>query len=250
MPPANSCQRPALVVSDDATFVGRIFDLWSKDDQGPLFRVLRSDTCVACRPADYEFVVMGGLRPEVRASVLQVFRSSNTPLIVIGEEGEVLRETEAEFLNLVRLDLLPSWDELLFALAAEVGCRSRAQMQASQVEHEASTLQREAALGRYIIEMRHNLNNALTSVLGNTELLLLDESRLEPGERKQIETIRGMTLRMHETLQRFSALERERQSASLPDEDRNAFARITQARLTKKLPEECRRLQMHAAGAD
>ena len=29
-----------------------------------------------------------------------------------------------------------------------------------------STLEREAALGRYMFEMRHGLNNALTSVLG------------------------------------------------------------------------------------
>jgi signal transduction histidine kinase len=60
--------------------------------------------------------------------------------------------------------------------------------------------------------MRHSLNNALTSVLGNSELLLLDPDALaplDPKARNQIDTIRNMALRMHEILQRFSSLEKE-----------------------------------------
>ncbi len=58
-------------------------------------------------------------------------------------------------------------------------------------------------------EMLHNLNNALTSVLGNSELLLLEPASLSPGPQSQIETIRNMALRMNEILQRFSSLEKE-----------------------------------------
>ena len=57
--------------------------------------------------------------------------------------------------------------------------------------------------------MRHSLNNALTSVLGNSELLLLEPETLSAGARSQIETVRNMALRMHEILQRFSSLEKE-----------------------------------------
>jgi signal transduction histidine kinase len=57
--------------------------------------------------------------------------------------------------------------------------------------------------------MRHNLNNALTSVLGNSELLLLEPGSLSAPARSQMETIRSMALRMHEILQRFSSLEKE-----------------------------------------
>jgi signal transduction histidine kinase len=53
------------------------------------------------------------------------------------------------------------------------------------------------------------LNNTLTSVLGNSELLLLEPGSLSAGTRSQIETIRNMSLRMHEILQRFSSLEKE-----------------------------------------
>jgi signal transduction histidine kinase len=60
-----------------------------------------------------------------------------------------------------------------------------------------------------MLEMRHSLNNALTSVLGNSELLLLDPGQLSAAARSQIETIRNMSLRMHEVMQRFSSLEKE-----------------------------------------
>jgi signal transduction histidine kinase len=60
-----------------------------------------------------------------------------------------------------------------------------------------------------MLEMRHTLNNTLTCVLGNSELLLLEPGSLSAGARSQIETIRNMSLRMHEILQRFSSLEKE-----------------------------------------
>jgi signal transduction histidine kinase len=60
-----------------------------------------------------------------------------------------------------------------------------------------------------MLEMRHSLNNALTSVLGNSDLLLLEPGSLSAQTRAQIETIRNMTLRIHEIMQRFSSLEKE-----------------------------------------
>jgi signal transduction histidine kinase len=60
--------------------------------------------------------------------------------------------------------------------------------------------------------MRHGLNNALTSVLGNSELLLLEPESLPPLAppiRSQVDTIHNMALRIHEIMQRFSSLEKE-----------------------------------------
>jgi len=66
--------------------------------------------------------------------------------------------------------------------------------------------------------MRHGLNNALTSVLGNSDLLLLEPGSLSAPARAQIETIRNMALRIHEVLQRFSSLEKEMNVAALQAE--------------------------------
>ena len=81
-----------------------------------------------------------------------------------------------------------------------------------QVEHEA-------LLGLYMLEMRHNLNNALTSVLGNSDLLLLEPGSFSAQTRAQIETIRNMTLRIHEIMQRFSSLAIEIQVAEKQSQD-------------------------------
>src|SRR5436309_91114 len=79
----------------------------------------------------------------------------------------------------------------------------------SEFSRANKTLEREATLGRYMLEMRHTMNNALTSVLGNSELLLIEPGSLSAAGRSQLETIRNMAVRLHEILQRFSSIEKE-----------------------------------------
>jgi len=64
-------------------------------------------------------------------------------------------------------------------------------------------------LGRYMIEMRPGINNALTSAIGNADLLLLEPGQLSPECRDQIRTIHAMALRLNEVMQRFSSLAAE-----------------------------------------
>jgi signal transduction histidine kinase len=101
------------------------------------------------------------------------------------------------------------WLEILVLAAAEAVHRSLAEARARALESACSVLKREATLGRYMLEMRHSMNNALTSVLGNSDLLLLEPGSFSAQAQAQIETIRNMTLRMNEILQRFSSLEKE-----------------------------------------
>ena len=66
-----------------------------------------------------------------------------------------------------------------------------------------------ATLGRYMLEMRPSVNNALTSMLGNADLLLLEPGQISPQCREQIHTIHAMGLRLNEIIQRFSSLAAE-----------------------------------------
>jgi signal transduction histidine kinase len=102
-----------------------------------------------------------------------------------------------------------NWLDTLVLVAGEILHRVAAEADARRFEQANASLERQALLGRYMLEMRHTLNNTLTSVLGNSELLLLEPGSLSSGARSQIETIRNMSLRMHEILQRFSSLEKE-----------------------------------------
>ena len=73
----------------------------------------------------------------------------------------------------------------------------------------AQVREREAALGRYMLDVRHSFNNALTSVLGHSELLLLEPGALPAQTRDQVETIHTMALQLCEVMRRFSLLESE-----------------------------------------
>jgi hypothetical protein len=53
------------------------------------------------------------------------------------------------------------------------------------------------------------MNNALTSLLGNAELLLLEPGGLSAQSLAQIKTIHTMALRINEVMQRFSSLASE-----------------------------------------
>jgi signal transduction histidine kinase len=98
-------------------------------------------------------------------------------------------------------------------LAAEMLRRLDSSNRARRAEQTVAKLEHEATLGRYVKDVRHGLNNALTSVLGNAELLLLDPSRYSEEIKDQFETIHTMSLRMHEMLYRISSLEHEMKCA-------------------------------------
>ena len=84
---------------------------------------------------------------------------------------------------------------------------------ARRAERAAAKNEPHATLGRYILEMNHSVNNALTSMLGNAELLLLEPGQLSSQSLAQIKTIHSMALRINEVMQRFSSLASERQEA-------------------------------------
>jgi hypothetical protein len=91
-----------------------------------------------------------------------------------------------------------NWLNVLVPAAGEAVLRAGAEARARAAEDACATLEREAMLG-----------NALTSLLGNSDLLLIEPGSLSAQARAQIETIRNMTLRIHEVMQRFSSLEKE-----------------------------------------
>lgn len=207
--------RPALIVSDDPSFVASIVERWGADAQSPSLQIVGSGACAAYQAELFAFVLIGGLPANICTQVLATFRPSKSPLILVGCEDVTLTAAERNSSRVLTVPVIPSWRDLLLATAGEVARRSDAQARARRAERENAELRCDATLGRYIIDTRHNLNNALTSVLGNAELLLLDEEKISVSERKQIETIRLMAVRMHETLQRFSSLEKELRASSI-----------------------------------
>jgi signal transduction histidine kinase len=113
----------------------------------------------------------------------------------------------------VHIPLREDWAQTLLLVAGESLKRAEALRMARQAERLAAKNENDATLGRYMLEMKHSVNNALTSVLGNAELLLLEPGQLSSQSLAQIKTIHSMALRINEIVQRFSSLAGEMREA-------------------------------------
>ena len=117
------------------------------------------------------------------------------------------------------------WADVAAALAHETALRLEAQAQAADAKQKLREAERFAALGRFIAEARHGLGNALTGVMGHSELLLLEAGKDLDGEaRAQVETIHAMSLKIHETFHRLSSLDVELRLAERQAEREQAGA--------------------------
>jgi len=204
-----------LIVSDDPSFPSAVTAHWQSERDVPVFTLMTSDLCHALDPETFDMAIVSGLRRGTLPGVRSAVKLADKPAILVLEENcstAELREARAAGIAFRKHE---SWLDTLLALASEVLRRCEAVERAQSAEQASAVSTVEATLGRYILDVRHNLNNALTSVLGNSELLL-ERGLLSSLARAQAEAIHGMALRIHETLQRFSSLENElRQSPAV-----------------------------------
>jgi hypothetical protein len=105
------------------------------------------------------------------------------------------------------------WPAIAGLVGREILRRHQAEVRARDAENTSAAAQGEATLGRFMVEMRTNINNALTTVLGNAELLI-QEPGLPATVQSQADAIRNMALRLHEVFQRFTSIETELNVAS------------------------------------
>jgi len=198
-----------LIVSDDPEFARTIMAWWQSENNIPAFTVMKGDLCQKLDAESFEVAIVGAVRQTVLASVLKALDSLTKPVLFVSDGGQSVETVRASQLRVMVLHRYEGWLDALVLVVSEASRHCQALASAIRAEEANVLLKRQATLGRYILEMRHSLNNALTSVLGNSELLLLEPETLSAGARSQIETVRNMDLRMHEILQRFSSLEKE-----------------------------------------
>jgi len=180
----------------------------------PTFTMLSGELWPRFAVDVFDIAIVGELRRELLSVVLEPLHSTAQPIFCVCRESataQLVHERWPRISILRNSDSLETthWLDTLVLAASEAVHRARAEARARCAEQSCAALERQAMLGRYMIEMRHSLNNALTSVLGNSDLLLLEPGSFSAQTRAQIETIRNMTLRIHEIMQRFSSLEKE-----------------------------------------
>ena len=201
-------QPTVLVISDDVEFSRSITARWQMERHVPMFTLLSGDLWP--RSIDnFAVAIVGPLRRELLSVVLEPLHSTQQPLFCICQDAPTAQLVRHRWPRASVLCSDENWINVLIPAAGEAVLRAGAEARARASEEACATLERQAMLGRYMLDMRHGLNNALTSLLGNSDLLLIEPGSLSAQARAQIETIRNMTLRIHEVMQRFSSLEKE-----------------------------------------
>ena len=198
-----------LIISDEVDFSRRITARWQMERNVPTFTLLSGDLWPRFAVDIFDVAIVGDLRRDLLSVVLEPLHSTGQPIFCLCQDAATAQLVHERWPRISILRHSEHWLETLVLAAGEAVHRSRAESRARAAEISCATLDRQATLGRYMVEMRHNLNNALTSVLGNSDLLLLEPGSFSAQTRAQIETIRNMTLRIHEIMQRFSSLEKE-----------------------------------------
>ena len=242
-------QATALIISDDADFSRAVMDRWQGERNAPAFTLMGGDICRDLDGDGFDLAIVGALPSEILSAVFKALDPVGKPVLFVRDENQAHDQTRQIHPGVRVMQQREGWLDTLVLVATEILLLGYATARAQRAEHARKSLEQQAALGRYMLEMRHTLNNSLTSVLGNSELLLLEYGSAKPGSakpgsaktgsaktgsirlrpiqsgpiksgslesgslslgaRSQLETIRNMAERMHEILRRFSSIEKE-----------------------------------------
>ena len=202
-------QSTVLIISDDADFSRAVMDRWQGERNAPAFTLMSGDICRDLDADGFDLAVVGPVRPDILPAVFKALEPAGNPVVFVGDGTQSTHKARQMQPRINILQQHEGWLDALVLVSTEVLRHGQTLARAQRAEQSVKSLERQAALGRYMLDVRHTLNNALTSVLGNSELLLLEPGSLSVASRSQIETIRNMAVRMHEILQRFSSIEKE-----------------------------------------
>jgi signal transduction histidine kinase len=196
---------PVLVITDDASFARMVVARWQAERRLPVLTQASSDVGEAAAIDGYALAIIGPVRPGALDPLVRGLEATSAAICVCGalEELDSLGPSHTE---IPCLPLRDGWLDTLMLLSSEILRRLAAESRACHAERAVAKRRLELTLGRSMREMSHVVNDALTSLLGNADLLLLAPEALSGQSREQARTIRAMALRLSEVLQHFSSL--------------------------------------------
>lgn len=212
-----------LILASDPAFSRNITSNWPQDPapnfDGPEFIVLDEGFSRGLQGSHYDLAIADASSVETKEDHRKPLnkrlnKDLKQALVVAGKPAILIHsDPSLDFYNIrgavLELRREPgNWPVIVGLIGREILRRRQAELRAHDAESACAAAQAEATLGRYMVEMRTNVNNALTTVLGNSELLVL-EPGLPATVQAQADTIRNMALRLHEVFQRFSSIEKE-----------------------------------------
>ena len=199
----------ALILTDDAEFARLLTACWQTERQLPGLSVVPSDLWQSGDPVGCDLIVIGPLKMQRPADLLSSIAPSAAVILCAPCDSKELTQLRQRYPRLLHVPVRDDWAQVVLLVAGESLRRTEALRLAKQSEQRATQNANDAVLGRYMTDMKHSVNNAMTSLLGNAELLLLEPGELSAQSLAQIKTIHTMALRINEIMQRFSSLASE-----------------------------------------
>ncbi len=196
-----------LILSSDRAFSRELTQVWPAGHETPEFVLLEEDHRRELPRDTYDLAIAHAGSPEKHAALSLALTAARKPAILVHSDVDAC--ACAIHGPIVELRRDPhAWPAMAAVLGQEILRRLQAESRAAESNLLQAGADAEATLGRYMAQMYPTINNALTSALGNAELLLL-EPGLPAPVLAQVDTIHNMALRLHEVFQRFSSLEKE-----------------------------------------
>jgi signal transduction histidine kinase len=202
-----------LILTDETDFARLLTACWQAEKHAPGITVLGSDLWRDHEPLPHDLVVVGPLREGKLSEILRSLEPAKALILCAPADSRELSHLRTKYPRLVHVPLREDWTQTLLLVAGESLRRTQALRLARQAESKAARNEQYATLGRYMTDMKHSVNNALTSMIGNAELLLLEPGQLSKQSLAQIKTIHSMAMRINEIMQRFSSLASEMREA-------------------------------------
>ena len=202
-----------LILTDQPDFARLLTACWQSERQAPGITVLGSDLWKDHESVPHDLVVVGPLRDGKLSDILRTLEPATAVILCAPADSRELGQLRSRYPRLVHVPLREDWTQTLLLVAGESLRRTEALRLARQAESKAARNEQYATLGRYMTDMKHSVSNALTSMIGNAELLLLEPGQLSKQSLQQIKTIHSMALRINEIMLRFSSLSNEMQEA-------------------------------------
>jgi signal transduction histidine kinase len=222
-----------LILTDDGEFARTLTACWQVERQLPGISVLTSNLWNNNNGDNVppDLLVIGPLKEGALAETLRNLANSAAIILCAPAEAKELGLLRKRYPRLLHVPLREDWTQVVLLVAGESLRRTEALRLAKLAEQRAAQNANQATLGRYMMEMKHSMNNAMTSLLGNAELLLLEPGELSAQSLAQIKTIHTMALRINEIMQRFSSIASEMREVETPsqaetfDDDATLFPR-------------------------
>ena len=200
-----------LILTDETEFARLLTACWQAERRAPGITVIGSDVWREQNVPAHDLVVVGPVGEGKLSNVLRSLEPASAVILCVPADSREFGQLRAKYPRLMHIPLREDWTQTLLLVAGESLRRSEALQLVRQAESHAAKNENHATLGRYMLDMKHCVNNALTSMLGNAELLLLEPGQLSSQSLAQIKTIHSMALRINEVMQRFSSLSSEMQ---------------------------------------